>query len=262
VEALLNETQPEQVYHLAGYANAAQSHREAEAAWSGNLTATRCLYEAIHRSGFRTRILFVGSGLVYRMVGNAGQGLDEHSPLLPESPYASSKAAADLLSYQYTRTHKLDIIRVRPFNHIGPHQSTDYAVAHFARQIAAIERGLQAPLLETGNLNAQRDLTDVRDMVQAYLLLMEHGTVGEVYNAGTGKAYAMQAVVDRLLELAFVKIEVRQKQELVRPTDIILADARKLRALGWEPQYTLNQTLTDTLEYWRSVVNALSLSKE
>ncbi len=254
LEALMCEVQPEQVYHLAGYAHAGQSFREPEAAWDANLTATRRLYDAIDRWDRHPRILYVGSGLVYGEPSAPDEAHAETAPLRPASPYASSKAAADLASYQYTRAPGLDIVRVRPFNHIGPRQSPQYAVAHFAQQVAAIERGQQPPVLESGNLSPRRDLTDVRDMVRAYILLMQNGRSGEVYNAGSGEAHSMQVVLDHLLSLARVKIEVRLQAELVRATEtnVIRADASKLRReTKWKPQYTLQQTLADILAYWR-----------
>jgi len=149
-------------------------------------------------------------------------------------------------------------VRVRPFNHIGPRQGPRYAVAHFAQQLAAIQCGRQAPLLETGNLDPQRDLTDVRDMVRAYILLMERGRSGEVYNAGTGQTHSMQDVLERLLALAHVTIEVRLRPGLVRATDtkVIRADASKLQSeIGWRPQLTLDQTLADILAYWRQALS-------
>jgi GDP-4-dehydro-6-deoxy-D-mannose reductase len=255
LEELLREVRPDCVYHLAGYAHAGQSFQEPEAAWAGNLTATRCLYEAVHRWGGRPRILYVGSGLVYGDAALPGQAYAEDAVLQPASPYAASKAAADLASYQYTRVPGLDIVRVRPFNHIGPRQSPAYAVAHFARQIAAIERGRQAPVLQTGDLGAWRDLTDVRDMVRAYVRLVERGRSGEVYNAGAGTAQCMRTVLDRLLALARVRIDVRQHAGLVRPaeTSVLGVDASKLRAeTGWAPRISLEQTLADTLAYWRA----------
>jgi GDP-4-dehydro-6-deoxy-D-mannose reductase len=254
VEALLRDIQPQQVYHLAGYSDAGQSFREPDAAWAGNLTGTRTLYDAIQRWGGRPRILYVGSGIVYGDLEDPGQSHTEHSLLRPSSPYATSKAAADLLGYQYARCVGFDIVRVRPFNHIGPRQAPRYAVAHFAQQLAAIECGKQAPLLETGSLDPQRDLTDVRDMVRAYILLMERGSRGEVYNAGTGQTHSMHDVLQRLLAFAPVKIEVKQRPGLVRATDtnVIRADASKLRTeIGWRPQRTLDETLADILSYWR-----------
>src|SRR5438552_3597911 len=149
--------------------------------------------------GGKPRILYVGSGQVYGEPQHPDQAFEEGSPLCPSSPYAASKAAADLASFQYARAPGLDIIRVRPFNHIGPRQSPEFAVSHFAKQIADIERKRRPPLLETGNLSSLRDLTDVRDMVRAYVLLMEKGRTGEAYNAAAGEVHSMQSVLDRLL---------------------------------------------------------------
>jgi GDP-4-dehydro-6-deoxy-D-mannose reductase len=252
--AVLRDVQPEQVYHLAGYAHTGLSFREPDVAWAGNLTATRFLYDAIEAWGGRPRVLAVGSGLIYGDPERPDQPHDEQSPLRPASPYASSKAAADLVSYQVTRAPGLDVVRVRPFNHIGPRQSPEFATAHFARQIAAIEQGLQPPLLETGDLSPRRDLTDVRDMVRAYMLLMERGRKGEAYNVGSGEAVTIRLVLDQLLALARLPVEVRQRAELVRPseTSVMRADTGKLRReIGWTPGYTLAQTLADILEYWR-----------
>jgi GDP-4-dehydro-6-deoxy-D-mannose reductase len=254
VEVLVREVHPDQVYHLAGYSNVGQSYREPDVAWALNVTATRNLYNAIIRWGGQPRILYVSSGLVYGEPEALDRPPSERSLLQPASPYASSKAAADLASYQHALSPGLDIVRVRPFNHIGPRQSPQFAVAHFAQQIAAIEQGEQSPSLEVGNLNSRRDLTDVRDMVRAYTLLMEHGRKGEVYNAGTGKAYSMRAVLDHLLSLAEVSIEVRQQSELLRAaeTNVVRADISKIQdETGWQPSLTLEQTLADTLNYWR-----------
>src|SRR5439155_26912686 len=152
----------------AGYANTGGSFRDPDRAWSENLTATRTLYDAVSRSGLRPRILFVSTGLIYGEPDRPDGACDERTTLKPASPYAASKAAADIVSYQYTRSHGLDIVRVRLFNQIGPRQPADYAVANFARQIAAAEAGRQEPVIETGDLSARRDITDVRDMVASF----------------------------------------------------------------------------------------------
>jgi GDP-4-dehydro-6-deoxy-D-mannose reductase len=254
LEELVRQIEPEQVFHLAGYANTGRSFKEVDQAWAGNLSATRCLYEAVERWGGRPRILFVGSGLIYGDLGPDQRAHDERSLLQPASPYAASKAAADLASFQYARALGMDIVRARPFNHLGPRQSAQFAVAHFAQQIAAIERGQQAPILETGNLTSLRDLTDVRDTVQGYLLLMDRGRTAEAYNVATGQACSMRAVLDHLLSLAKVRIQIRQQAGLVRTaeTSIICGDAAKLRnETGWAPRFSLERTLADTLEYWR-----------
>src|SRR5262249_44383000 len=149
-------------------------------------TATRTLYDAVLRWGGRPRILAVSSGLIYGEPCGTDKVLDEESVLRPCSPYAASKAAADLASYQYAVSDKLDIIRARPFNHFGPRQAPDFAVANFSRQVAEILRGTRPPVLEIGDLSAERDLTDVRDIARAYLLLMEHGRRAEAYNIASG----------------------------------------------------------------------------
>jgi GDP-4-dehydro-6-deoxy-D-mannose reductase len=250
----LAEARPERVYHLAGYPHVGRSFREPEAAWAGNLAATRGLYDAVVAWGGRPRILFVGSGLVYGASDRPDEPPDENCLLRPNSPYASSKAAADLVSYQYTCNPGLDIVRARPFNHIGPRQAPQFAIPHFAQQIVAVERGRQPPVLETGNLSPLRDLTDVRDTVAAYLLLMERGRTGEAYNIGSGQTVSIQTVLGRLLALAGLQVEVRQSAELLRSTDTaaVRVDATKLRReTGWAPRFTLDQTLSDTLAYWR-----------
>jgi GDP-4-dehydro-6-deoxy-D-mannose reductase len=252
--AVIRDVRPEWLFHLAGYANAGKSFREPAQAWVGNLDATFGLYDAIARSPVRPRILYVSSGLVYGDAGKGEQVFTEDAPLRPASPYAASKAAADLLSFQQSRSPGLDIVRVRPFNQIGPGQPADYAAPSFARQIVAVERG-QAPHVEVrGDLNARRDLTDVRDMVRAYVLLMEVAKAGEVYNAGSGRTYQIQEILDRLIALAGVPVRIEENPDRSRTMDTTVsrADNSKLReATGWEPTVPLEQTLTDLLAFWR-----------
>lgn len=250
---LLKEIQPAQIYHLAGYASPGRSFQEPDAAWDGNLLATRRLYDAVAGWGGKPRILFVGSGLIY------GEHdlplLGEETPLRPNSPYAASKAAADLASFQYTCAPGLDIIRARPFNHIGPGQSTQFAIPNFASQLVAIERGNRPPRLETGNLGSYRDLTDVRDVIAAYLLLMEKGQTAEAYNIASGRSQTMQEVVDRLIALSGVKVEIVQRADLVRPTDLQVptVDISRMRErIGWQPDYSLDETLNTILNWYRT----------
>ena len=199
IEAVLNHARPDWVMHLAGYANPGRSFQEPDRCWHDNLTATRSLYDAIARTGLRSRVLFVSTGLIYGEPDEPDGACDERTTLKPATPYAASKAAADILSYQATRSPGLDIVRVRLFNQIGPRQSADYAAANFARQIAAAEAGKQPPVIETGDLTARRDITDVRDMVAAFPLLLECGRTGEAYNAGRGETFRMQDLLNRLI---------------------------------------------------------------
>jgi GDP-4-dehydro-6-deoxy-D-mannose reductase len=259
VEAVVRRTRPDWLMHLAGYANPGRSYLEAERCWHDNLTATQSLYNAVARSGLRPRILYVSSGLIYGEPDEVDGACHEQTTLKPATPYAVSKAASDLLSYQYTRNPGLDIVRIRLFNQIGPRQSADYAAANFARQIAAAEAGRQAPVIDTGDLTARRDITDVRDMVAAFPLLLQTGKTGEAYNAGRGQTYRIQDLLDQLIALARVKLEIRQRIEPGRKADttVTRADASKLqRTTGWAPRIPLQQTLADILDDWRKSMNA------
>jgi GDP-4-dehydro-6-deoxy-D-mannose reductase len=257
LESILRKHQPEAIVHLAGYANAGRSFVEVEKCWEDNVNGTRSLYNAVHRSGLRPRIVFVSTGLVYGDPESPNHFCDESSVLKPSSPYAASKAAADLMSYQYCRNPGLDIVRVRLFNQIGPRQTPDYAIANFARQIAAIEAGKQSHI-ETGDLSAHRDLTDVRDIVRAFHLLIDRGVSGEVYNAGRGQTWQIQEVLDRLIAISGHTVEVRQKIDPNRKADtaITRVSVQKLMSTtGWQPQFTLDETVLDTLNYWRSLTS-------
>ena len=252
---VLRDVRPEWVFHLAGYAKTGQSYREPDACWRDNLDGTRTLYRAIEKSGLKPRILFASTGLVYGDPDAGRTDFDESAALKPASPYAASKAAADLLSYQVTRSPGLDVVRIRLFNQIGPRQSADYAIANFARQIAAIEAGRQVPVLETGDLSAYRDLTDVRDMTAAIHTAIELGDSAEVYNAGRGEVWRIDDVLKRLVALARVKPEIRSKVEAGRTAETAFsrADPAKLRGkTGWRPRLELDDTLADILEGWRN----------
>jgi GDP-4-dehydro-6-deoxy-D-mannose reductase len=253
LETLLHQTKPDWLIHLAGYANTGGSFRQPDLCWRDNLDATRSLYDAVVRAQHRPRILFASTGLIYGEPDGPNQPCDERTTMKPASPYAASKAAADLLSYQYTRNPGLDIVRIRLFNQVGPRQSPDYAVANFARQIAAIEAGKQPPRIETGDLSAQRDLTDVRDTVAAFPQLLEKGGKGEAYNAGRGETFSMQSILDQLLGLSKVKVEVIQRVERKSDTAVTRANPDKLkRATGWSPRIPVEQALKDVLNHWRS----------
>jgi GDP-4-dehydro-6-deoxy-D-mannose reductase len=259
VASVLRAAKPEWIFHLAGFANPKASFSDPDAAWAGNLGATRGLFDAVVRSGLRPRILCVSSGLVYGDAGPGGQDCTEETPLRPASPYAVSKAAADLLAYQQFRQFGLDVVRVRPFNQIGPGQSADYSVASFARQIAAIEQGVGdvPPVVFTRDLSGQRDFTDVRDMVRAYIRLLEVGRAGEVYNAGSGTTYLMREVLNRLIARSRVPSAVEERGDPARAGDTVVsrADIRKLRAsTGWGPAISLDRTLEDMLADWRGRV--------
>ena len=255
ITPILRSVEPDHIYHLAGFASVGQSLHNPQQAWTDNFNATRNLYDAVGAWGGTPRIVFVGSGLIYGEPQSEQHVFTEDSILRPSNPYATSKAAADLLSYQYTCHPQLSIIRARPFNHIGPRQSPEFALASFARQIVAIERGEQTPILNTGNLAPIRDVTDVRDVVQAYITLMHEGVVGEAYNIASEATYSMADMLNVLLQHTTVTVDIRRQEHLLRAQEVLCvrASAEKLRqSFGWQPRVTLAQSLRDVLDYWRS----------
>jgi GDP-4-dehydro-6-deoxy-D-mannose reductase len=258
VVSLLDESQPDYIFNLAAQAHVAESFQDPEATLTNNIISELQILEAIKNFTKKDiRLLVVSTSEVYGMIRPEDLPVSENTPHMPASPYAVSKITQDYLALQYVIAHKLDIIRARPFNHIGPRQSDKYVVGKFARQIAEIEREKRDPILKVGNLAAKRDFTDVRDIVKAYVLLMQKGKTGEVYNIGSGKSHKISDVLSLLQSLSPAKISIEQDSELMRPSDLpdIYADIRKIgNEVGWHPTISLEETLKDTLEYWRQVV--------
>lgn len=254
---LLATVQPDRVYHLAGQAHVGDSWKDPWETLEVNLRAQVNLLEGLVRLGQRPLVLVIGSADEYGVVGPADLPLNENSPLRPDSPYSVSKVGQDMLGLQYFLSHHLPVVRVRPFNHIGPRQNRRFAAADFAAQIAAIEAGQQPPVIKAGNLAARRDFTDVRDMVRAYALALEQGEPGEVYNLGSGQSWAIAHLLDTLLGLSTAKIAIEFDQARLRPSDLpdLVCDARRFQArTGWQPRLPLAQTLLDLLNYERARV--------
>jgi len=176
---------------------------------------------------------------------------------MPTNPYAVSKIAQDFLGLQYFLSYGLKIVRVRPFNHIGPRQSPRFVVPSFAKQIAEIEKGKKENILHVGNLSSRRDFTDVRDMVAAYLLSLEKGDLGDVYNIGSGVSRQISKMLDMLLSLSSKKIDVEIDKSLFRPKDdpeLVCDKSKFTKQTGWEPKIEIEKTLKDTLDYYRNIV--------
>jgi GDP-4-dehydro-6-deoxy-D-mannose reductase len=258
VASLLADTRPDFIYHLAAQSFVPESFDNPWYTLANNIQAELNILHNMVRLNIDARIVIVGSAHEYGMASPDEMPLDEDQPLRPTNPYSVSKVAQDMLALQYFYSHNVAAIRVRPFNHIGPGQSDRFVAPAFASQIASIEKGEQEPVLYVGNLEGKRDFTDVRDVVRAYHLLSTKGTPGEVYNVGSGKAYSIQEILDILLYMTEKPIEVRTDPARMRPVDIpiFVCDPRKLRdTTGWEPTYTLEQTLEDILNDWRARLN-------
>ncbi len=259
VADLLHQAQPDQVYHLAGQSFPQQSWADPWDTFESNLRPQLNLFAALHQSQRQPRILIVSSTEVYGPTASTAEAVSasEAAVLRPRNPYAVSKAAQDLLAQQYALNPGLDIVRARPSNHVGPRQNPRFVAPAFARQIAQIEAGLQPAVMKVGNLSARRDFTDVRDIVNAYVLLLEQGEKGEVYNVGTGHPVPVQALLDGLLAHTAARIRVEVDPALLRPSEMPVrcGDPARLKTrTGWAPRISLEQSLRDLLDYERALV--------
>ena len=256
-DAVVATVRPTHVLHMAAIANVQEARVDRKRTWDVNFGGTYALAEATLRHAPEARFVFVSTSEVYGDQFNlSGKALDETARLEPTNPYAASKAAADLLIGQLSRDG-LRAVRIRPFNHTGPRQNSQFVIPAFAAQIAAIERGLQPPVIKVGNLEAQRDFLDVRDVVRAYADILLGSTAlepGLVLNLASGIPRRIGDVLGGLLDMARVPVEVLADASRMRPSDtpIAVGDAsRAAERLGWQPVVAWNKTLTDVLDYWR-----------
>lgn len=255
VSECLKQVRPHVIFHLAGQAFVPESFNDPAATFQANVFSQLNLLLAMIEHTITARMLVVSSYEVYGLVHPEDLPIAETAPLRPSNPYGVSKIAQDMLALQYHLSHKVDVVRVRPFNHIGPRQNKRFVASSFARQIASIEQGNAPPIIKVGNLAAQRDFTDVRDMVQAYVLAVEQGEAGAVYNIGSGQPVTISTLLDLLLAESSCAIEVQQDPQRMRPIDIpvVVCDVRCFRERsGWEPRIAFAQTLRDILDDWRS----------
>jgi GDP-4-dehydro-6-deoxy-D-mannose reductase len=248
--------QPGRIYHLAGAPHVGASWQTVVAHLETNALGTHHLLDAVAALERPCRVVVVTSAQIYQA---SDDPIDEGAPRVPSNPYGVSKLAADDLALRAAVEDGLDIVVARPFNHAGPRQSPEYVVASFARQIARIEAGLAPPVIEAGNLEARRDLTDVRDVVAAYERLMEAAPSGRPFNICSGRAWRVADLLDELRHLSSVPVRVELDVARLRPSDtpVIQGDATRIRTeLGWRPRLSVEDTLRDTLDWWREQVGA------
>lgn len=247
VERVVAEARPDAILHLAGFSSVGKSHASPSRAFAVNTLGTVNLLQAARALGTGPRVLVVSSGEVY---GNAAgpAKATESTPLAPESPYGASKVAAEVACQQFARGYRLPVVIARPFNHLGAGQDRGFVVPSFARQALAIARGGE-PVISVGDLSPVRDFSHVDDVVAAYRLLLEKGEPGQAYNIGSGAGRSIRSVLDELLALAKVNAEVRVDPARLRPAEIpsLVADASRLRSLGWMPRKTVADALQDVL---------------
>lgn len=255
---IIKDVSPAVIFHLAALTSPADSFKNPTQTLTNNISLQINLLEAVRTcSLLNTKILIASSADIYGRVKKENLPIDEQTPLMPTSPYSVSKIAQDFLGLTYFLSYKLKIVRVRPFNHIGPRQSPHFVVSSFAKQIAEVERGKRKSILRVGNLDAKRDFTDVRDMVYAYSLAIEKGRSGEVYNIGSGISYKISDILNKLISLSSSEIKIEEDETLFRPNDNpdLVCNPRKFTELtGWKPRIPIDTTLKNTLDYWRNII--------
>ncbi len=258
VFTFIKKNKPDYIFHLAALTSPSDSFDDPYTTIENNIKAELNILEALRKLNFtETKVLVVSSAEIYGLVDKKDSPIGENASLKPTNPYAVSKITQDFLGLQYYLSYDLKIVRVRPFNHIGPRQSDKFVVSAFAKKIAEIEKGKREPILGVGNLKSKRDFTDVRDMVKAYLLSLEKGIPGDVYNLGSGRSYEISEILDKLLSLSNSKIQIEVDKSLLRPADnpeLVCNYEKFFKITGWKPEISLDQTLTDTLDYWRNII--------
>jgi GDP-4-dehydro-6-deoxy-D-mannose reductase len=264
---LIKELQPKHVYHLAAISSVGDSFARAASIHNNNFALQVNILDAIRLHSPKSRILAVGSAQEYDVLkthqvaddpnsndanSDVPAKISESHQLGPANPYGVSKVDQDLLALSYHYAYQLDVVRVRPFNHIGERQTLGFAIPDFAHQIAKIEAGTQSEM-KVGNLTAIRDFTDVKDIVRGYQVIMTKGITGQVYNLGSGQGVVIQDMLDTLKSLVENEVKVIADPEKFRPLDVpsIIADTTSVSQLGWQPKYKINDTLVRVLNYWR-----------
>src|SRR5262249_19764966 len=250
--AALEATRPSAIYHLAGVADVHGAWNAPAHALRVNAMGTHYLLEAARDLALDCRILVTGSALVYKP---SSDPIDEDHPLGPATPYGVSKLAQEMTA----AASPLDTLLVRPFNHAGPGQAPAYATSAFAQQIAEIEEGRREPVLRVGNLDARRDITDVRDTVRAYHALVQRGVAHRPYNVCSGRTHSMRKWLEIRLPFARARVRVEPDPARLRPSDTPVvhgSHARLTADTGWEPRIPIEQTLSDLLDYWRKHITS------
>lgn len=258
VEALLVRQKPDAILHLAAQSSVAYSWKNPQLTTDVNVHGCLNVLDAVRdMENYAPKILLIGSGEEYGALPAGTSLVSETTPVSPGNPYAITKLTQTLFGQLYAKAYGMQIIMVRAFNHVGPGQAPQFVVSDFCKQAAEIAAGLRAPAMYVGNLSAARDFTDVRDVVRAYGLLVQYGKAGEIYNVGSGKAVVVEDLLKQIIEKSGAKITVEVDPAKLRPIEVpvIRADITKLqRDTGWKPEITLEQTIKETLAYWKASV--------
>lgn len=257
VRAAIGSVRPDAIVHLAAQSSPQLSWDDPAGTVRTNVLGLLSLLEGARFHELAPRVLVVGSAEEYGQVEPADVPLREDAPLRPLTPYAASKVAQGYLGLQYALSPGIPVVRTRTFHHTGPRRGEGFAESSFARQLAEIERGRRAPVIEVGNLDAVRDFCDVRDVVRAYWALVERGRPGAVYNVCSGTGVRMRDLLDTLIRVSGLRVDVRVDPSRLRASDVpeLVGDPARIRAdVGWSPRIPLERSLADLLDYWRERV--------
>jgi GDP-4-dehydro-6-deoxy-D-mannose reductase len=256
---VLSNTRPQRIYHLAALSSPVESLRDPLPTYNVNFNGTLNLLCGWRQVEMDCRFLYVSSGEVYGVDPPGPMPLREDCFLRPANPYAASKAAAELLAFQFYKSYGFPVVRVRPFNHTGPRQTAAFVCSSLARQIVEIEAGLRPPMIAVGNLKVQRDFSDVRDIVRGYHLLLEKGESGEVYQLCSGRPVSIEAIVEILCSFTSKPVRIAVDESKVRTQEAaaLWGDFTKAKqAVGWLPQYALETTLRDLRLSWEEALRS------
>jgi len=254
IQELLLAIKPDFIFHLAAQSSVEFSWKNPGLTVDVNIKGSLNVLEAVRRLSYKPRMLLIGSGEEYGYINESEVPIKETTACRPGNIYAATKVCQNMMGSIYSHAYQLELVMVRAFNHIGPKQSPKFVVSDFCKQVVEIEMGIKAPIIQVGNLNAKRDFTDVRDVVRAYLMLVEKGVAGETYNVGSGQAMAISDILNMIIGQSKMSIIVDVEKERLRPSDvpIIEADISKIVSqVGWKPVIGLEETIQDTLTYWR-----------
>jgi len=251
---VLVKIRPTRIFHLAAQSFVPSSWTAPEESLHTNIIGTLHLLEGVRQTGIDPWIQIAGSSEEYGLVHPEELPIRESNPLRPLSPYAVSKVGTDLLAYQFFQSYGMKLVRTRAFNHTGPRRGDVFVCSDFAKQIVEVEKGTREPVIYVGNLDAKRDFSDVRDIVKAYWLSLQKCEAGEVYNIGSGTAWAIREVLNMLIARSATPIKTKEDPARMRPSDvpILLGDSSKFhKATGWKTEIPFERTLQDILDYWR-----------
>ena len=251
----LNGFKPDSIFHLAAQSSVKVSFENPVETFSANLIGTLMLFETVGKLEFPVKIMVVSSSEIYGRLGPAECPVNEDHPIKPVNPYAVSKAAVDMLAYQYFKAYNMPIYIARSFSHSGPGQKTVGVLSDWAFQVAKIDLEISQPVIKVGNMDVSRDYTDVRDVVKAYLDLVEKGKPGESYNICSGIGYKLDTLLDIYRTFTSKKIKISVDQSRMRPIDlpILVGSYDKIQAhTGWKPAIPIEKTLKDSFDYWKS----------